>query len=559
MKAFFKNISSIIPSEKKKRLPFFFFISIINSLLDFISIAFLTPFILLILDKEKANELLSHFGIEFNTDYLIYALGCLIIFYILKNLLQARIVFRQSKYLYAIGTSLSQNLISSFIYGKSAFYFNADKGKLIRDFHRLPIIFITNILLPVYHIISEVIILMLIIMVSLFLNPLITGISIFFVLIFSIILAYLRKNKTKKINRIISNSYQDALNRLMNVLNGYIEIKGSKSEKHFIEKFQTANKSHNEMIADLTTIKQNSIRFLEIFTVFLISLFLIFLLVSSWDLRDIVLLSFFGSAILKIIPSFNKLINSYVDIKSNIHALTILTTYNLETKDKHSHYSFERSLTLKGIKFNYPDNESIIDNISLSIIKGDFTVITGVSGSGKTTLLHIISGLIQPISGNILIDEKPANSKTILPFVYILSQQSFIFQGTLLENIVMGNDKKVDKKYILELLNVLGLKEWFNTLSNGLNTVLNLDSKAISGGQKQRIALLRALYSKPSILLMDEAVNQLNDELKSKTLSFLKKKTNSGELTIVAVFHNKEAIKYATKHYTLSNKILSPK
>lgn len=550
---FLSKIKSLIPKNKRKKMPFFFLISIINSLLDFISIAFLTPFLLLIIDKEKVNEFLySSFEIKFNEKYLLHSLICLVLFYLIKNLIQAKITLSQSKYLYGIGTSLSKKLIRNFIFGNYSFYSNTDKGKLIRDFHRLPVIFITNILLPLYHLISESFILLLITSVGLFLNPKITGVSIILVVLSSFVLIQTKKNKTKKINKITSITYQSTINNLMNILNGFIEIKSSESEEFFINKFDRSNTKHNNVIAELNTTKQNSIRYLEILTILLISFFLLFLFLNSIDFKNLILLSFFGSAIIKIIPSFNKLINSYIDINSNIHAIDILTTYNNETKKKHE-CLFNENIKINDISYNYLNKKSIINNLSLEINKGDFIVITGKSGCGKTTLLHIIAGLISPTNGEIIIDDNVRIANEILSFTYMLSQQPFIFQGTLLENITMNTNNVIDYNYINELINELDLKNWVSTLSNGLNTELNLDSKTISGGQKQRIALLRALYSKPTLLIMDEATNQLNTELEIKTLQYLEKKVLQNKLTIISSFHNKIALEYATKHYSFDD------
>ena len=550
---FLSKIKSLIPKNKRKKMPFFFLISIINSLLDFISIAFLTPFLLLIIDKEKVNDFLySSFEIKFNEKYLLHSLICLVLFYLIKNLIQAKITLSQSKYLYGIGTSLSKKLIRNFIYGNYSFYSNTDKGKLIRDFHRLPVIFITNILLPLYHLISESFILLLITSVGFFLNPKITGVSIILVVLSSFVLIQTKKNKTKKINKTTSITYQSTINNLMNILNGFIEIKSSESEEFFINKFDRSNTKHNNVIAELNTTKQNSIRYLEILTILLISFFLLFLFLNSIDFKNLILLSFFGSAIIKIIPSFNKLINSYIDINSNIHAIDILTTYNNETKKKHE-CLFNENIKINDISYNYLNKKSIINNLSLEINKGEFIVITGKSGCGKTTLLHIIAGLISPKNGEIIIDDNIRIANEILPFTYMLAQQPFIFQGTLLENITMNTNNVIDYKYINELINELDLKNWVSTLSNGLNTELNLDSKTISGGQKQRIALLRALYSRPSLLIMDEATNQLNTELEIKILQYLEKKVLQNKLTIISSFHNKIALEYASKHYSFDN------
>ncbi len=558
MKKLIIDIGHLIPSVKRKKLPFFFFISIINSFLDFISIALLTPFILLVINKEKIDTfLVTNFSITYERQHIIAALIILIVFYLSKNLLQTRIIFVQSKYLYSIGSILSKKLANTFINGSYENFYLYDKGKLIQDLHKLPMIFITNVLLPLYNLLSETIILLMIVIVGTYLNAYVTFFSIIFVLSCSSILFFLRKNKTKHFNETISSSYRITLNNLMNILNGFIEIKSSESENKFIEKFSHSNKEYNDTMAELTTFKQNNIRYLEVLTICFIAFSIVFILLNSWSFKDMVLLSFYGSAIIKIIPSFNKIINAYVDIRSNKHAVDILTLYQFKNSISKSIIPFKDLISLKELYFNYPDKEIIINNINLEIKKGDFIAITGKSGCGKTTLLYIISGLLPPTSGNILIDGKIKQKNSFLPFVYLVSQQSFIFQGTLLDNIIMTKTENIDLKYINELIDALDLRKWLNSLPNGLRTNLVLDSRSISGGQKQRIALARALYTKPKILLLDEATNQLNEALERKIMNFLKKKVINKELTIISVFHNSDLLDYATKYFTFKDHKLS--
>ncbi len=529
----------------------------INSFLDFISIAFLTPFVLLIINKEKIDTfLITNFDIRYEQKHIIAALIGLIVFYLLKNLIQARVTFIQSKYLYSIGSVLSKDLTKTFINGSYKNFYLYDKGKLIQDFHKLPMIFITNVLSPIYNLLSETIILLLIVSVGIYLNPYVTFFSILFVLSCSTILFFLRKNKTKYFNETIASSYRVALNNLMNILNGFIEIKSSESENKFIEKFNHSNKEHNDTMAELTTFKLNNVRYLEVLTICFIAFTIAFVLLNSWSFKDMVLLSFYGSAIIKIIPSFNKIINAYVDIKSNKHAVDILTSYQFKNSISKSSIPFKDSITLKELYFNYPNKEVIIDSINLEIKKGDFIAVTGKSGCGKTTLLHIISGLLSPTSGTILIDSEIKQKDNFLSFAYLVSQQSFIFQGTILENITMNKTKSVDLKHINELIDALDLRQWLNSQPNGLRTNLVLDSKSISGGQKQRIALIRALYTRPELLLLDEATNQLNETLERKIMNFLKKKTIDKELTIISVFHNSNLLDYATKQFSFNDQNL---
>lgn len=554
---FFKNIIKLIPLKKRRKLPSFFFFSLINSFLDFISIAFLTPFILVLIDKEKVDSYLTlTYNISYKKEHVLLAIVILILFYVLKNLLQTKITFSQNKFIYSIGSLISDTLVSHYILGMYENTYQSDKGKLIHDFHRIPIIFATNILIPISNILVEITILILIVAVGVILNPLITLSAVIFVMVSVTFLFYFKRNKTKQINTIISSSYSKTLTNLMNIIDGIIEIKGSRSEHYFIKLFNQSNIKHNSTLAELSTFKQNNVKHLEIITICIISLFVFFTLMSSGMIKNMLLLSFFASSIIKVIPSFNKIINSIVDIKSNIHSIEVLSSYKNCTVHPSKRLLFKKHISINNLSFGYSEKEQIINQLNLEITSGDFIVITGASGCGKTTLLLILAGYLNPVSGFIYIDKIKIEAKNYSPYAYLVSQQSHIFQGTLLNNITMNNDENINMDYIYFLIEQVGLKKWVANLPKGIYTNFNLDSKHLSGGQKQRIALTRALYTKPKLLLLDEATNQLNTELESQILSFLKEEALKMNMTIVSVFHNHDAIKYASKHYQFKEKRL---
>ena len=551
-----KDILTILPEEYRKRLPYFFTISVFNSILDFISIAFLAPFILFIIDRSKFNDFLkTYFNLDFSRKYILIALAVFLSFYVFKNVLQTKIIKKQSQYLYNIGTELSKKLLEQFTFNNYVNYYKTDRGKLMRDFHTLPIIFVTNVLLPLYNLISETLIIVVIVVFALILNPFITIVAVVIVVLSAYFLLYLRKSSTLKFNQIINSSYKHTVSNLMNVLNGYLEIRSSGVERYHINKFHESNRSHNSTLAELSAFKQNNIRYLEVLIIFVISAFSMLILFNLTSSVNIIILSFFLSAIIKFIPSFNKILNSYLDIKSNRHTLDVLLGYDLKKEwSSRETLDFQHGIDLSQIGFEYLEGKTVLANVTLKILKGDFIAITGVSGCGKTTLLHIISGILPPSSGQIAVDNKVITSDHFLPFAALVPQEPFIFQGSLLENIVMQNDANIDRVFIENLISAMGLQSWYQNLPHGLDTQINIGGKTISGGQKQRIALIRALYSKPDVLLLDEPTSQLNEALEDQIFAYLKELTEQDKLTIVAVFHNDRQLAYSSKNYHMIQK-----
>lgn len=548
-----KKIITIIPDAYQKKLSFFLGWSFLNTLLEFISIGALVPFIIALLNKEKANVFFQkHFSIVLNERTLIYAIVFLFLFYIVKNSVQTIIVKKQSSFIYKIAVSISKQLAKDYL-NNTKKHFTVNKGVFLRDLQQIPTVFATQILTSLYILSTELLIVLGIILISLFINFKLAFITSFCLISITAIFLFVKRKNVKKLNDNVASGYQLNANHLINLLNGFTAIKSAQAEKVFVHQFYKTNKHYNEQLAKLRVHKLTSIRFFEFFIIIGIALLLLFMQLNGNN--TILLLAFFASALTKLIPSFNKISNSIIDIRANRFAVDILhEKLKTTTHDKFSNQSFKIIIELNDVSFSYKNNVTLLSNININITKASFTLITGASGKGKTTLLRILSGMVLPTSGNLSIDGHKHKTPGFHPFIAYLEQQPFLFHGTLLENITMFKTRDIDKDYIEYLLAEMQLKTWYNSLSNGLETIIQADSKSISGGQKQRIALIRALYTKSQILLLDEATNQLNTQLTHVVMQLLAKEVISKRLTIVLASHNESLKQYATQHLHLDHK-----
>ena len=188
-----------------------------------------------------------------------------------------------------------------------------------------------------------------------------------------------------------------------------------------------------------------------------------------------------------------------------------------------------------------------VQHASLTIRKGEFTAIVGKSGSGKSTLLHMIGGLDTPTSGKVLIKGKDIFSyKEDALAVFRRRKIGFIFQSFNLvssinvwENIVLpiGLDgRKVDEKFIMDIVRTLGLGEKLHNLPNTL-----------SGGQQQRVAIARALASKPDILCADEPTGNLDSHTSEEVIGLLKMSVEKYGQTLVMITHDEDIAQIADR------------
>ena len=219
---------------------------------------------------------------------------------------------------------------------------------------------------------------------------------------------------------------------------------------------------------------------------------------------------------------------------------------------------FNKSIFLENVSYRHLDSDSdVLKSIRLKIKKGDKIGIVGKTGSGKSTLKDILSGLIKPSSGRLIIDgldlhTKKSNIKKWFSLVSVVSQSEHIFEGTLLDNIICSEEEvKLDKSFLQEILKKSSLDEFVNSLPKGVNSFIGERGFNLSGGQSQRIAIARALYKKSKLLILDEATSALDIETERKIIDGIYKKNK--DLTIISIAHRKEALKYCNKIIELSN------
>lgn len=207
-------------------------------------------------------------------------------------------------------------------------------------------------------------------------------------------------------------------------------------------------------------------------------------------------------------------------------------------------------LSVRNLKKYYNTGENTVkalDGIDLDICKGEFLAVVGTSGSGKSTLLHMLGGLDNPTSGEIIIDRRNISglSRDELT-VYRRRKIGFVFQNynllplmNVYENIVLPiklDGIKPDDDYVEEILKLLKLEDKKYFMPNQL-----------SGGQQQRVALARALAIKPAIILADEPTGNLDSRTSQDVLGLIKISSQNLAQTIVMITHNEEIAQMADR------------
>ena len=212
--------------------------------------------------------------------------------------------------------------------------------------------------------------------------------------------------------------------------------------------------------------------------------------------------------------------------------------------------TFERQITFRNIGFDY-DHHRVFQDLSLEFEAGTLTTLTGPSGSGKTTIIDLTIGLLRPHSGAITLDDTPLQEidiKSWRDMIGYVPQDTILLHDSILHNVTLG-DSELSEADAERALRAAGAWDFVSRMVNGLETVVGERGGKLSGGQRQRIVIARALINRPKLLILDEATSALDpdsEEAIRQTMVKLK-----GELTILAISHNRAMIQAADRVYQL--------
>jgi ABC-type bacteriocin/lantibiotic exporter with double-glycine peptidase domain len=250
---------------------------------------------------------------------------------------------------------------------------------------------------------------------------------------------------------------------------------------------------------------------------------------------EIVIITVLG-AVEKLILSLDK---AY-DVLTSLEKLSKVTDKQLESNGKlmFSENGNGVSLRAANLSFGFRKEKNILENIDFSISAGQKVCIQGNAGSGKSVLMELATGSIDSHQGSLLINDVPIGNYDLASFrhhIGVFYHEQDIFQGTLMENITMG-DNNIDVTDLMNLADVVGLKKLISSMPNGFDEMLEPTGKGLSSIVAKKILLLRAFAGSPKLLLLDEPFEMAGGEDCDKITSYLK---SLKQTTVIVVTGNK--------------------
>jgi ABC-type multidrug transport system fused ATPase/permease subunit len=350
------------------------------------------------------------------------------------------------------------------------------------------------------------------------------------------------------------------IRHLQQGFSGVKDIKILGREDYFIAGYNS-DLSGNAYVQRRYAVAQTLPRFsMELLTLICLALLVSLMVLSSKAVGDILpVLSLFGAAAFRLLPSLSQVINSFMSINinrpivENLYvdlALPIPATTTDQDGKK-----LEGSIDVEGLSFSYArTTRDALNDVSISVRRGEAVGLIGPSGSGKSTLVDILLGLLEPTSGNVLVDghDIQENLRGWQDQIGYVPQSIFLTDDTLRRNVAFGLPKdKIDDDAVRSAIRSAQLEEFVASLPDGMETVVGERGVRLSGGQRQRIGIARALYNNPDVLVLDEATSSLDTETEHGVMQAVQ--ALQGDKTVIIVAHRLSTVEYCDRLYRLEN------
>jgi len=449
--------------------------------------------------------------------------------------------WKQNAFLRDAQISLSKRLYLSYINKDFSAFQNKKISVYIQNLTSEVSIVINSLLLSISTFLTEALVAMLIGIILFILNPVVVSLAIICWLVFYKVLLTRFNRYLKALGKTrteYENRYIDIINQSFKSV---LEIKIYDARDFFLKNFYESCR------------KSNEVRFLRMFLrgvpkiVFELIMFAAVLMVLYISISNpaadnaIINLSILAMGIYRLLPSMNRINESINSINYSVESYRLLSAqFDHDAQDVASILPCRLSseISLADVGYSYSESApAVFEKINLAIKKNEKVCIIGESGQGKTTLLKILSGLVKPTSGHVLIDGKSCEpgSKQFLSLVSYVPQDPYLFTGTFLENITFTSEPgHIDQAKLDEAVATARIADLMEQFADRKISDL---MKNISGGQYQRIGIARALYKDSDIILFDEPTSALDTE---NTFQIFSRILEMKDKTVICVTHNLE-------------------
>ena len=566
----FKKLLLILTPQELRRAGLLLVMILIMALLDMIGVASILPFISVLTNPDiiETNSILNTlfqnlriFGVE-TTQQFLFALGVIVFILLVFSItFKALTTYVQLRFILMREYSIGKRLVEGYLRQPYSWFLGRHSADLGKNILSEAGGVVGGFLKPLIDVIAKGMVTLSIITLLIIVDPklaLIIGFTLggIYVIIFYFIRTYLTKIGKKRLehNEIRFKSVSEAFGATK-------EVKVGGLEKIYIKLFSQSAHIYAKTSAASTVVGQLPRFILEIIAFGGILLIILYMMKQSDNFNiALPIISLYVFAGYRLMPAIQQIYSSCVSLTFTEPAINSLSEdiKNLRpiivNQDKRT-LSFNKSITLKNIDYNYPNtSRTALKDISLSIPIKSSIGLVGATGSGKTTTVDIILGLLEAQKGTLEVDDKIITTQNIRSWqrcIGYVPQHIYLSDDTVAANIAFGVDpKNVDQSKIEQASKIANIHEFIvDELPKKYETTIGERGVRLSGGQRQRIGIARALYHNPQVLILDEATSALDNQTEKGVMEAVNNLNK--DITTIIIAHRLNTVKNCDKIFML--------
>jgi ABC-type multidrug transport system fused ATPase/permease subunit len=554
----------LTPPERKSTV-ILLILTFIGMGLEILGVGLVIPALALLTQVDYATKfpairpILQTLGDPSQNFLVIGSMLALVAIYTIKAMFLTILAWYQARLAYGMRAAWSQRLFSVYLRQPYTFHLQRNSAQLIHNTVNQVDQFTIAILIPGMTLLSESLVFLGLSVMLIIVEPLGTVIVVTVLGVAGWSFHRVTREPMARWGKASQLHEGLRFHHLAQGLGSAKDVKLLGRESEFLEQFHTHNVQNARAARLQSTLQQLPRIWLELLAVGGLAALVLTMLAQGLALAAILpTLGMFAVAAFRLLPSVNYILGTIQLFKyakpviDNVHAELSLPTPEADTRMSQQP-PFEHTLELHHVAYAYPGAaDRALNNITLTIQRGESVGFVGSSGAGKSTLVDILLGLLTPVAGVVRVDGHDIQSslRHWQDQIGYVPQAIFLTDDTLRRNVAFGlPNAQIDEAAVQRAIRAAQLEEFVNGLPAGLDTVVGERGVRLSGGQRQRIGIARALYHDPAVLVLDEATNALDTATERGVMEAVR--ALQGTKTVIIVAHRLSTVQYCSRLYRL--------